>query len=469
MSFTATFTNALSGLNASTLRSQVLSFNIANSASEGYARRSVSFSPVVPGGVSANSIERASAGSLEKDILGAEARLGGAQTRADALSKISGDYGLSENPDGLYAVYARFEVALDDLRLTPENGGAQLAFLQAADDVATTFARLDREAQSMRLEADQAIANSVDRVNDALAELDALNTEARRPRGVGLDTVAERQRALVNEISAELDIRVTGEFGEVINIRTGGGLPLLGEEPAILDFSRAGSASFELSLASGDFSRLTIDGVDVTPGSVQGLSDGNIAANFAVRDVLAPDYAARLDAAAADLVSRVQGADTTAAEGLFILNVGTNSAAQRIAVNPAVDPDQGGELFRLRDGVGAVVEGPTAGDGVLGSLKAALDEVLPLSVATGTPNGYAFGDALGAIANQLGTNALRADTLLVSADQAQLSLSDQIAGQIGVDTDRELQDLLLVEQAFAANARVIQAADEMLAQLLEIA
>jgi len=38
----------------------------------------------------------------------------------------------------------------------------------------------------------------------------------------------------------------------------------------------------------------------------------------------------------------------------------------------------------------------------------------------------------------------------------------------GVDTDAELQNLLMVEQAFAANARVISALDEMLQQLLGI-
>jgi flagellar hook-associated protein 1 FlgK len=39
----------------------------------------------------------------------------------------------------------------------------------------------------------------------------------------------------------------------------------------------------------------------------------------------------------------------------------------------------------------------------------------------------------------------------------------------GVDSDAELQKLLLVEQVYAANAKLIQAVDEMLEQLMEIA
>jgi len=40
--------------------------------------------------------------------------------------------------------------------------------------------------------------------------------------------------------------------------------------------------------------------------------------------------------------------------------------------------------------------------------------------------------------------------------------------QTGVDTDRELQDLLIIEQAYAANARVLETIDQMMRRLMEI-
>ena len=40
--------------------------------------------------------------------------------------------------------------------------------------------------------------------------------------------------------------------------------------------------------------------------------------------------------------------------------------------------------------------------------------------------------------------------------------------EAGVDSDDQLQRLLLIEQAYAANARVIQAVDDMLDSLLRI-
>ena len=38
----------------------------------------------------------------------------------------------------------------------------------------------------------------------------------------------------------------------------------------------------------------------------------------------------------------------------------------------------------------------------------------------------------------------------------------------GVDTDAELQRLLLIEQAYAANARMIETVDDMMQALLRI-
>jgi flagellar hook-associated protein 1 FlgK len=38
----------------------------------------------------------------------------------------------------------------------------------------------------------------------------------------------------------------------------------------------------------------------------------------------------------------------------------------------------------------------------------------------------------------------------------------------GVDSDQELQKLMLIERAYAANARVVETADQMIRRLMEI-
>ncbi|MEM6914022.1 MAG: flagellar basal body protein, partial [Pseudomonadota bacterium] len=213
MSFTATLTNAISGLNASTLRAEILSYNIANAETPGFTRRSAVFESAVPGGVRPVTISVADAGLAEYRLLREFGREGEASLRSSALNLINDDFGQPGDSDGLYAVFTQFELALDDLRLTPESASAQLALLQAAEDVTNAFATLDAQAQEMRLAADTAIDVGVTNVNNALQELDLLNADAARPRSVSLDTIAERQRVLVSEIATQIDIDVTGEYG----------------------------------------------------------------------------------------------------------------------------------------------------------------------------------------------------------------------------------------------------------------
>jgi flagellar hook-associated protein 1 FlgK len=38
----------------------------------------------------------------------------------------------------------------------------------------------------------------------------------------------------------------------------------------------------------------------------------------------------------------------------------------------------------------------------------------------------------------------------------------------GVDVDAQMQDLLLIEQAYAANARIIEVASQMINRLMEL-
>ena len=49
----------------------------------------------------------------------------------------------------------------------------------------------------------------------------------------------------------------------------------------------------------------------------------------------------------------------------------------------------------------------------------------------------------------------------------QATLSEQETHAVGVDTDGELQSLMLVEQTYAANARVLSVIDDLMKLLLE--
>lgn len=93
---------------------------------------------------------------------------------------------------------------------------------------------------------------------------------------------------------------------------------------------------------------------------------------------------------------------------------------------------------------------------------------------TRTPSLPAFGTA------GLSTTSIAATVLSLAATgrnaaEQHLSFSatrqEELKSRLlaeGVDTDQEMQRLLLIEQAYAANAKVVQTVDEMINALLRI-
>ena len=126
--------------------------------------------------------------------------------------------------------------------------------------------------------------------------------------------------------------------------------------------------------------------------------------------------------------------------------------------------EQGGALWRLRDGIAAAAPGPVGNAVQVGNLLAALDR--PVAAATGQPAQGATG-RMAALIAEISTSRDVAETGAASTRARHEALGEQVLAQ-GVDTDAEMQQLLLIEQAYAANARVIETADAMLRRLLEI-
>ena len=231
-----------------------------------------------------------------------------------------------------------------------------------------------------------------------------------------------------------------------------------------------------MTLVSGALSGITLDGVpiDATTG-IGRLDGGSLGASFALRDQTLVDAQVTLDGIAADLIARFEDPanDPTLAPGdlgLLTDEGGTLDLADipglagRILVNPIVDPTQGGTLTLLRDGLNAAGPGPAGSAVQLDRWIGALSETrsdLPGSSARSAAGRMAD------FTSQIGSTRLQAEeTLSFTAARWDTLHEAELAS--GVDTDLELQTLLRVEQAYAANAKVIQTVDFMMQRLMEL-
>jgi flagellar hook-associated protein 1 len=483
MSISGTLSSALSGLNASSRAAELVSSNVANALTDGYSRRELVVGARALGGsgqgVSVVAVNRVVDRALLSDRRIAQAGAGARDLRAAFLTKAEAALGTPGSDGSLGARIAAFDKALIEAASRPESESRLGNVLGAAKALAAQLGSVSEIIQTARAAADDAIAEDVSVLNDTLSRIAEMNGQIRAHVGNGRNASAlmDQRHRLIDKIATILPLReVERDHGQIALYTTGGAV-LLDGRPAEFGFVAAGVITPDMTLGSGALSTVTLNGQPLrSSGDSSLILGGRLAASFAIRDELAPGAQARLDAVARDLIARFAdpGVDPTRSPddaGLFTDKGAAFNAtdeagiAARIRVNAAVDPTQGGALWRLRDGQGAISPGPSGNSSLLSAFQVTLTD--PRSPVSG-----------GFMAGARSFSALAAD--LVSGVAAARLAADEEASfatakadslrvlelETGVDTDREMQQLLLIEQAYAANAKVVQSVDNLIQLLL---
>lgn len=488
MSISTAMTNATSGMSAATRRAEVVASNIANATTPGYARRSVVLSEnILAGrgfGVRVNGIDRAENRGLTTAFRSADAADGRAGLIANATISLNESLGEPSEGYGLFSAYEQFETAMRDLALSPESTASQRVLLDRATALTTEFQNLQELVNESRESADAAIGAGVRQVNTALDEIQRLNGAigGLNESSGGAVALYDRRDQLVSEINRLIPIKEYNRADGQIDLVTREGVFLLQGSPRYLEFSSAGALTAQLTYGdgSGRVSGLSIGSSEITPGAATGqaLSGGELAGHFTVRDKIMTSFQGQIDALAGDLISRfsapaIDPTLTVGQAGMFTQNGGpltapTVGVAGQIEVNVVLDPDQGGALHRLRDGIGALGPGPAGDATILNNMIEGFTDRRPVNAATTLSGDYSVIDAVAGISSVIGAARLSAEASATStAARTEVLFSKKIEAT-GVDTDAEVQALLLIEQAYAANARVIQTASQMINILMEI-
>lgn len=488
MSITTALANAITGLSVTSRSAEIVSDNIANALTPGYSRKDVEIGAQVTAGVGRGAYVAGITAAQDAGITGERRRLDAAaeeaRTELSALDRISRAMGEPGDPLALAERATAFEASLAASAADPSSVQKQANVLTAATNLTSTINQISTENRRIRMDADAEIAKQVGEVNTALREIQTLNQEIKLRTISGGDASAliDQRKALIDRVSSIIPIRTGFREGGEVAIFSQNGQILLDGKAMTLGFSQSGLITSDMTLGSGALSGITVEGQAVPIGTGNGtgpLDGGSLSALFEIRDVTVPAFDGQLDALAADLIERFQDptVDPTLMAGdagLFtdggIAYAPANEVAlaSRIAVNGAVDPAQGGELWRIRDGIGAVAQG-TVGDSTL--LSAAVDAVTELrtpSAALDVAQPKDFADFAAELTSQRANAAETSDLRAVNLGAQQASLVEAEAAATGVDSDRELQRLLVIEQAYAANARVITVVDRLIQRLLEL-
>lgn len=482
MSITSAIHKAQSGLQVTSQKADIVATNVANSTTAGYVRRSLIVSENILGGETIG-VKSLGVSRSQDEALSAERRsLGSDMSQADLLastwSTISSRVGDTADGASLFGKFSDFETALSNFAVSPESGSDMAAVYQAANSIVQEFNGLSDFATSLRAKADREIADGVDIVNSSLKGIEDINAKLAkldRTSGQAAALMDERGR-LLDQISEYMPVQTVQRQSGAIDVVTPEGVYLLQTTARQIEFTPSTAFGPDQTLADGDLSGISVGGVSLTPGSSSygAVSSGLFGALFTLRDQDMPAFSDQLDTLAGDLIARlsddsIDPTKTPGEQGLFIDSDGSGDPglAGRLALNPAVDPAQGGQLWRLRDGIGATAEGPSGNAATLQNMLDAITAVRPVN-SSGLQGSYSSSELIAQFASNTGQKRVNNESVLSSTSAQYTTMADAELSKTGVDVDQQMQDLLLIEQAYAANARVIEIASNMIDKLMEI-
>lgn len=484
MTISGALSNAMSGLRAAGRGAEVVSANIANAMTPGYGRRilALSSSSIGPGGgVRIDGITRVVDAGLASDRRLADAQQSNVQGNVDFLLRYEQFLGTPNDPNSLTARLSGFENALITASSRPDAPERLSAAVIEAEYLVNSLRDASEGIQTARAVADRTIGSQVDELNTALGQVVALNQQITAAQVQGGDTAGlqDQRQQILDRIGVLVPVREAPRDNGQVALYTTGGAVLLDGTAAEIGFERSNVVTPYMSVTGGTLSGLTINGTPIRTGSDNGaLRGGAIGAQFAVRDELGVEAQATVDMLARELVVRFQNdeIDPTLSPGdagLFTDSGGTFDVANerglssRLMLNASVDPEQGGQAWRLRDGINALVPGDAGNANVLQGLSEVLNEArIP---GNGNLGGGAFSmtELAATITSGIGSQRAVAEQELSYTSARLTELTERQLAD-GVDTDAEFQRLLLIEQSYAANARMIEAVEEMMQTILRL-
>ncbi|MCC5954713.1 MAG: flagellar hook-associated protein FlgK [Natronohydrobacter sp.] len=481
MSLSLAFSAALSGLNLSARGAQIVADNIANSQTESYGVRTLNQRARVLGGtgsgVAMTGITRHMDRALIGDLRQATTLASGDSLLGAFWQKMETGLGLPSEDGSLGQSIARLGTALQRASLQPDQTAFLQQSIQAANDISTKIRGLHDMLAVERDRADAGVAQDIEWLNNTLNDIADLNHKIQRQTLLGgtPEGLMDLRQSLVDKVAQRIPVQEFPRDDGRIMLMARDGSILVDRDAAQFSFSRSPDPRAGDGVENGALSRVSINGREIVSGSVI-FAEGTVGAFLQLRDDVAPAMLHDLDLLAADLVSRFSGSDIDQSLdpgdfGLFSLAGHTtlpaalDGIAGLLSINPALDPSKGGAEWRLRTGINATGPGDVLDNSVLDRMARTLDMQTTLG-ATQSPlrslQGHAT-DLLSSVATQrLGSDQRNGFNVARVA-----MLSETLAAQ-GVDTDAELSKLLILEQAYSANARVLSTVDAMLRTILEI-
>ncbi len=469
MSLSGALYAASAGLNVNQTMSRVTAGNVANAMTEGYARRDVHLAStsIGVGGVLVAEVRREVDASLVRMSRSENSKMAEQQAIHEGLRDYTLFLGQPGDGTSPAEKFATFSASLSTLVNMPSSAAAQKGVVFAAEELSATIRGASDRLAMVRADVDMEIRYEVSDLNDMLYKLKDHNLRLRDFEPGTLEAAAFQDEVAqtLDKISGITDIRITTTSDGWVNVYTTGGAALL-EGDQVQDVTyNAGAGTFFAGTQ------------EITPGvaGVRGIENGSLAGFASLKREVIPEFQLQLDEYARGLMQAFENADSSLAAGqagLFTDNGFAYNAsnldglASRLRVNDAVSTTGSGASWMIRDGLGATTQGAASDttqiQGFIDSLHQAMNAD-PNTGISSTVTLFSYGADM--VASQ-GAKTARAEQSFNAAKSAAEVIEASRRNVEGVNIDEEMQKLMMIEQSFAANSKMLTTVAEMLDTLL---
>jgi flagellar hook-associated protein 1 FlgK len=443
----------------------VTSHNIANVNTPGYSRQELAMSTNVPSdseigpmgnGVSPDAIERIYDRFINAQINNESQELGRWDAQKNAVESLemifneTYGYGLSE-------AMSEYWNAWQALTINPAGSAERQVLVTRAQILTSTFNKLDSDLTLSQQDLDLTIQGTITDINRLSAQLADLNQKivASEIGTQNANDYRDQRDLVLKELSELIDLNAFEDANGNVSVLNASGRPLV-----------SGTASWQLStelnVVSGlqDVVWLDTDGNSVNINN--DISGGKLKGWLEARDVLIPGFLNRLDALAQTLVTEVNnlhqtGFDLNGIAGEVFFD-GTGTAAD-IEVNANIVGDPG-----LIAASFDPLPFPSApGDNRNAVEIAKLQHQLLMSGNTAT-----FNDYYSSLVRDVGNEVLKSDSYYTHQSEMVAQLDNYRESISGVSLDEEMINLIKFQNAYAAAAKLVSTADELMQTVLQM-
>ncbi|NHO33830.1 flagellar hook-associated protein FlgK [Acetobacter fallax] len=516
MDLNSSLSIATSGLEGTQYALGVLSQNVSNASTTGYVEEVANLNSKdttgTGSGVQIGLTTRNVNDALEAGLYTQNATVEALTVKDNSLSAITALQGSTSSDSGSSATLSdelgNVSNALTSLVSNPTDATAQATVISDAESLTSTVSTLSSAYQTQRQSAEDSIVTGVSSINTDLTTIGSISQQimALKVQGASVADLENQRASVMSDLSSKLSVTFTETSKGDMLVKTDNGTQLPTEPDASSGIETPSSTwplsteSITLSTASA-YSASTsstngIPGIDLTINGTatditSSLTGGSLGANIDLRDNVYPKMQAQLDSFSYALANRFQssglalftssansmtfsGGTTLASDGSIatadsntVTSTNITGLSSTLQVNPSFTDDTS---LLAPDGSTTTVQKVLST--ALGSASGDVSGDLAAPTSSGSIQvGYSGASSLSSLATTLTSTqaavAATATSSLSTATSVQTSLSTKVSNVSGVNVDNEMSNMIALQNAYTANAKVVTVVQTMWTALLD--